>query len=139
MKLCNILGHAELIVDPRFDSNSHRTANVKELMAILNSVFIEKTIAEWLELLESAELPCAPINTVDKIVNDPQIKAREMIVEVEHPVAGHLKMPGVPVKMSLTPGSVDKPAPMLGQHTAELLKEILGWDEVKTTEFFKGK
>ena len=139
VKLCNILGHAELIVDPRFDSNSHRTANVKELMAILNSVFIEKTIAEWLELLESAELPCAPINTVDKIVNDPQIKAREMIVEVEHPIAGHLKMPGVPVKMSLTPGSVDKPAPMLGQHTAELLKEILGWDEGKTTEFFKGK
>ena len=54
-----------------------------------------------------------------------------MIVEVEHPIAGHLKMPGVPVKMSLTHGSVDKPAPMLGQHTAELLKEILGWDEGK--------
>lgn len=139
VKLCNILGHAELIADPRFDTNSHRTANVKELMAILNSVFIEKTIAEWLELLETAELPCAPINTVDKIVNDPQIKAREMIVEVEHPIAGHLKMPGVPVKMSRTPGSVDKPAPMLGQHTAELLKEILGWDEAKTSEFFKSK
>lgn len=139
VKLCNILGHAELIADPRFDTNSHRTANVKELMAILNNVFIEKTIAEWLELLETAELPCAPINTVDKIVNDPQIKAREMIVEVEHPIAGHLKMPGVPVKMSLTPGSVDKPAPMLGQHTAELLKEILGWDEAKTSEFFKSK
>lgn len=136
-KLCNILNHAELIKDPRFDSNSKRTANVKELMAILNSIFIEKTIAEWLDVLETAELPCAPINTVDKIVNDPQIKAREMIVEIEHPIAGHLKMPGVPVKMSLTPGSVDTPAPMLGQHTSELLKEILGWDEAKTAEFFQ--
>ena len=138
-KLCNILGHSELITDPRFDSNSRRTANVKELMSILNEIFSEKTIAEWLNVLETAELPCAPINTVDKIVNDPQIKAREMIVEIEHPVAGHLKMPGVPVKMSLTPGSVDTPAPMLGQHTAELLKEILGWDEEKTTEFFQKK
>ena len=83
-----------------------------------------------------AELPCAPINTIDKIVNDPQIKAREMIVEVEHPVAGHLKMAGLPVKMSATPGAIERPAPLLGQHTAELLKEILGWDEAKTAKFF---
>lgn len=136
-KLCNILGRPELIKDPRFDSNGHRTTNVKELMDILNKVFSAKTIAEWLDLLEKAELPCAPINTVDRIVNDPHIAAREMIVEVEHPVAGHLKMPGVPVKMSATPGSVDKPAPLLGQHTAELMKEFLGWDAAKTAEFFK--
>ena len=137
VKLCNILGRPELVADPRFDTNSHRTANVKELMGILNGVFAEKTIAEWLEVLETAELPCAPINTVDKIVNDPHIAAREMIVEVEHPIAGHLKMPGVPVKLSATPGSVDRPAPTLGQHTAELLKEILGWDAAKTEEFFR--
>ena len=138
-KLCNILGHSELVKDPRFDSNSRRTANVKDLTVILNNIFIEKTITEWLEVLEKAELPCAPINTVDKIVNDPQIKARNMIVEIDHPVAGHLKMPGVPVKMSVTPGSVDTPAPTLGQHTAELLKEILGWDEQKTKSFFETK
>lgn len=139
VKLCNILGHPELIADPRFDDNGHRTAHVKELMDILNNIFVEKTIEEWLKMLEEAELPCAPINTVDKIVHDPHIAAREMIVEVVHPVAGPLKMPGVPVKMSATPGSVDTPAPLLGQHTAELLKEILGWDEAKTAEFFQGK
>ena len=87
-------------------------------------------------MLEKAELPCAPINTVDKIINDPHIKAREMMIELEHPVAGHLKMAGVPVKMSATPGAVEKPAPMLGQHTAEILKELFGWDEEKTTRFF---
>jgi CoA:oxalate CoA-transferase len=136
VKLCNILGKPELLKDPRFDTNSNRTAHVKELTASLNEVFIQKTINEWMEVLEGAELPCAPINTVKDIVNDPQIKARNMIVELEHPVAGHLKMAGVPVKMSLTPGAVERPAPMLGQHTAELLKEILGWDEAETAKFF---
>ncbi|HWR29720.1 MAG TPA: CoA transferase [Negativicutes bacterium] len=136
IKLCNILGKSELLQDPRFDTNSNRTAHVKELSAILNEVFKHKTINEWLEVLEKAELPCAPINTVETIVNDPQIKARNMIVEVEHPVAGHLKMAGVPIKMSATPGAVERPAPLLGQHTAELLHEILGWDEAKTNAFF---
>lgn len=136
-KLCNILGCSDLIKDPRFDNNANRTNNAKELGSILNGIFINKTIAEWLEQLEAAGLPCAPINTVDKIVNDPHIAARNMIVEVEHPVAGKLKMPGVPVKLSETPGSVHSPAPLLGQHTAEIMKEMLGWDEAKTTEFFK--
>jgi len=139
IKLCNILGKPELLTDPRFDTNSNRTVHVKELSAILNEVFIGKTINEWMDVLETAELPCAPINTVEKIINDPQIKARNMIVEVEHPVAGHLKMAGLPVKMSLTPGAVERPAPLLGQHTAELLKEILGWDEAKTAAFFAEK
>ncbi|MBP2667189.1 MAG: yfdE 2 [Firmicutes bacterium] len=136
IKLCNILGKSELLQDPRFDTNGNRTAHVKELSVLLNEVFKHKTITEWLEVLEKAELPCAPINTVETIVNDPQIKARNMIVEVEHPVAGHLKMAGVPIKMSATPGVVERPAPLLGQHTAELLKEILDWDEAKTNAFF---
>jgi len=135
-KLCNILGKPELLTDPRFNTNGNRTAHVKELTAILNEVFSHKTIAEWMTVLEEAELPCAPINTIDKIVNDPHIKSREMIVEVEHPIAGHLKMAGLPVKMSVTPGAVERPAPLLGQHTAELLKEILGWDEAETAKFF---
>lgn len=136
-KLCNILGRPELIKDERFENNGKRTTNVKALTDILNDIFSKKTIAEWLEVLEKAELPCAPINTVDKIVNDPHIKARGMMVEQEHPVAGHLKMAGVPVKMSGTPGEVKTPAPLLGQHTAEILKEFFGWDEAKTEQFFK--
>ena len=111
-------------------------SGAKELMVILNGIFINKTIKEWLELLEKAELPCAPINTIDKIVNDPHIKAREMMVEVEHPIAGHQKMAGVPVKMSETPGKVEFHAPLLGQHTAEILQEMFGWDIEKTEKFF---
>ena len=128
-----------MLSDPRFENNNNRTAHVSELTVILNETFSHKTINEWLTLLEAAELPCAPINTVDRIISDPQIQQRQMIVEVEHPVAGHLKMAGTPVKMSLTPGGIERPAPLLGQHTAELLKEVLGWDEAKTAAFFADK
>lgn len=138
-RLCNLLKRPELVKDERFSTNWQRTANVKELNTILNDLFKEKTIEEWLSALEAAGLPCAPINTVDRVVNDPHIQAREMIIEVEHPVAGKLKMPGVPVKMSRTPGAVERPAPLLGQHQAEILRELLGWDEAKTKAFFAGR
>lgn len=138
-RLCNILDRPDLINDPRFANNGNRTANAKELGEILNAIFTARTINEWLDILEAAGLPCAPINTIDKIVNDPHIKAREMIVEVEHPAAGNLKMPGVPVKMSATPGAVETHAPLLGQHTGEILKEILGWDEEQVTAFFQNR
>ena len=77
-------------------------------------------------MLEEAGVPCAPINTVDRVVKDPQVNARHMLVEIEHPVAGKMHLPGVPIKMYKTPGSVDKAAPLLGQHTEEILKELLG-------------
>lgn len=134
-RLCNILGCPELVKDERFVTNGARTTHAKELAVLLNGIFRQKSIAEWVALLEGAGLPCAPINTIDRIVNDPHIAAREMIVEVEHPVAGSLKMPGVPVKLSAAPGRVEHHAPLLGQHQAEILKEILGWDAAKTQAF----
>ena len=136
VKLCNVLGRPDLVKDERFSDNGKRTNNVAELTPILNSIFVNKTIDEWLAVLEKAELPCAPINTVDRVLNDPQIKARDMIVELEHPVAGHQRMAGVPVKMSATPGEVNSSAPLLGQHTEEILKEMFGWDAAKTKQFF---
>ncbi len=136
-KLCNLLGHTDLIADERFNSNLNRTKNAKALKVILDESFKAKTIDAWLSELEAAGIPCAPINTVDKIVNDPQIKAREMIVELEHPVAGALHVPGVPIKLSATPGSVDTPAPLLGQHTAEILHEILGLSEAEVKALYE--
>jgi CoA:oxalate CoA-transferase len=133
--LVNLIGKPELLTDPRFLTNGDRTANVYELTPILNEAFSHKTMAEWLGELEAAGLPCAPINNVEAIVNDPQIAERGMIVEVTHPVAGPLKMPGIPVKFSETPGSVDTPAPLLGQHTSEILQEVLGWEPAAADEF----
>lgn len=132
--VCKVLGREDLITDPRFVTNGDRTTNFKALHAIINEITIHKTIQEWLDLLEKEGIPCAPINTVDKIINDPQIKQREMIVEVEHPVAGKLKMPGVPVKMSGSKCDKFTPAPLLGQHTNELLHEMFGWDEATIQE-----
>ena len=128
-KLCNVLGKPELLTDERFGNNGERTKHFHELHAIMNSVLINKTIDEWLVVLEEAGIPCAPINNIERILKDPQVKARDMILEVEHPIAGHLKMAGVPVKLSETPGSVHTHAPLLGHDINAILQELMGWDE----------
>ncbi|WP_371371546.1 CaiB/BaiF CoA transferase family protein [Sporomusa aerivorans] len=125
-KLCSLIGKSELSQDPRFATNALRTQNVASLKEILDSVFIKKSIDEWLEQLEAAGIPCGPINTIDKVVVNPQIIARDMIVNTNHPEAGNIKMAGIPIKLSATPGSIDRAAPLLGQHTEEILQELLG-------------
>jgi CoA:oxalate CoA-transferase len=125
-KFCDLINRPELIEDERFVSNAKRTENQKQLKAILDTIFPDKTVDEWLEAIDGAGIPCGPINTVDRVMKDPQVLARDMIVEVDHPVAGKFKMPGLPIKLSETPGAVESPAPLLGQHTEELLHELLG-------------
>jgi CoA:oxalate CoA-transferase len=125
-KFCNLISRPELVSDKRFVTNGKRTENQKALKAILDTVFPQRTVEEWLQDIDDAGIPCGPINAVDSIIADPQIKAREMIVETEHPIAGVIKMAGVPIKLSATPGAVEKAAPLLGQHTEEILCELLG-------------
>jgi len=125
-EFCRLLDRPDLASDARFADNPSRTANQKALKAILDPIFATRTVDEWLAALSAAGIPCGPINTIDKVISDPQILAREMIVETEHPVAGRVKMANLPIKMSATPGKVEKPAPLLGQHTAEILAELLG-------------
>jgi len=136
-KLCDIIGRPELKADDRFKSNSLRTQNFKALYPYLDSAFQSKTTAEWIADLEAAGIPCGPINTIDKAVTDPQVLARDMIVETDHPVAGPVKMAGVPIKMAVTPGSVDTPAPLLGQHTAEILQQLLGLTAAEIEDLHK--
>lgn len=133
-KFCNLIGRPELIDDERFVSNPARTKNQKALKAILDTVFPSKTLDEWLEALEGAGIPCGPINTVDRVIKDRQVLARNMVVETDHPVAGKVRMAGVPIKMSETPGSVDTPAPLLGQHTEAVLKKFLGLTPAQIAE-----
>lgn len=127
-KLCVAINHSDLAEDDRFTSNPKRNENYSLLRPILAETIRKHTTEQWQETLDQAGVPNGPINTIDKVVEDPQVKARDMIVEVDHPVAGKLKMPGIPVKMSETPGEVRMPAPTLGQHTGELLAELLGYD-----------
>lgn len=136
-KLCKIMKIEYLINDPRFRTNKSRVENLDELEPIISEITKTKTTEEWVKILDSVGHPVGVINTIDKVVNDPQVLAREMIVEVEHPIAGKLKVAGNPIKMSLTPGFIEKPAPLLGQHTGDILKELLGWDEDLISEYLK--
>jgi crotonobetainyl-CoA:carnitine CoA-transferase CaiB-like acyl-CoA transferase len=126
---CPILGLEELIDDPRYATNAARVQNRASLIQKLQEVFLTRTYQEWEALLLAKGIPVGAINTIDQVVNHPQVQARGMIVESEHPVAGKVKVVGVPVKLSETPGSVRDPAPLLGQHTDAVLREYLGMSE----------
>ena len=91
---------------------------------MVEAVFRTRPAGAWLDALRAAGVPCGPISTVDEIVRDPQVLAREMLVEIDHPSAGRIVVPGLPVKCSATPGSIRRPPPRLGEHTAEVLEEL---------------
>lgn len=125
-RFCRIVGLDRLADDPRFLTNADRVKNFSELEPLINEATRKRASAELLKLLEEAKVPCGPINDIALVVKDPQVAAREMLVEVLHPVAGALKLPGVPIKLSDTPASIAGPAPLLGQHTEEVLSGMLG-------------
>jgi crotonobetainyl-CoA:carnitine CoA-transferase CaiB-like acyl-CoA transferase len=122
--LCGALEIRHLLTDPRFETNKVRTVNRGELIPMLSEIFETKTRAEWVEILSAADVPCRPVNTLGDVFNDAQVRHNEMVVNVQHPKAGNITVPGVVVKMSATPGRVSAPPPLLGEHTAEILKGL---------------
>jgi len=122
---CAIINRLDIMDDPRFADGYLRTQHYKELESIFNQIFKTKTTQEWLSELEAASIPCGPLNTIDKVTDDPQIAARTMILELSHPTAGPLRVINSPVKMSRTPSQVVRPCPELGEHTDELLGTLL--------------
>lgn len=127
-KLCGVIGRPELATDERFATNPLRHQNYASMRAILAEALAQRPTAAWQRDLDAAGIPNGPINNVADVVHDPQVRAREMIQEVEHPVAGRTLLPGVPIKLSATPGSIRRPAPRLGEHAAEILADWLGYD-----------
>ncbi len=123
-KLCAVLERPDLLSDPQFRDNPSRTVHAAELAAQLELVFAARLTAEWLARLEAAGLPAGPVNDIAAVYADPQVRAREMMVEIEHPIAGRVTNLGLPVKLSETPGAIHRPAPTFGQHTDEILGEI---------------
>ncbi len=119
--LCEIVGLPELVEDKRFLRVVDRVANNKALIALLQAKVAEKPSAHWLATLEAAGIPAGPVLHFDEVFTDPQILAREMVVETHHPVTGPFRTMGVTVKLSDTPGKVRAPAPRLGEHNAEVL------------------
>ncbi|MGZ8496634.1 MAG: CaiB/BaiF CoA transferase family protein [Candidatus Binatia bacterium] len=125
-RLCPALGRAELADDPRFAKNADRVENRKELIARLSTIFLTRTTNDWVAALTAADVPCAPVQTIDQVFAAPQVLHRNMVVEVDHPTAGKVKLAGIPVKFSATPASVRLPPPLLGEHCADVLSSWLG-------------
>jgi crotonobetainyl-CoA:carnitine CoA-transferase CaiB-like acyl-CoA transferase len=123
-RLVAVLDAAELLKDARFASNAERMKNLPALTAALEPHIKKWRVRELLAALDKAGVPCGPINSVADMAADPHTRAREMVVELEHPRAGRTRALGLPVKLSRTPGKVSRPAPMMGQHTREVLAEF---------------
>lgn len=132
-RFCQALGKAELADEPRFAKNSARVENRVELVGLIAEIFLSRDTDTWMSLLNEAGVPCAPVQTIDQVFRAPQVLHREMLVEVEHPTAGPVRMAGIPVKFSTTPASIRLPPPLLGQHTEEVLETWLGMgrDDIK--------
>lgn len=128
--LCEELGAPELGADPRYDTNGKRAERREELNAVLEPLFRQRTNAAWEAALTQRGVPCAAAQSYLEFLNDPQVTAMEMNPVLEHSLIGKLRMPGVPVHFAQTPGSVQRAAPLLGEHSAEILRE-LGYDETR--------
>ncbi len=123
-RIADVLGHPEWRADPRFATNSARMAHREELAALMNAVLRQRTRAEWLAAFDAAGVPAGPVHTVGEALTHPQTLARRMVVELQHPQAGATRALGCPIHLSATPARIDRPAPMLGEHTREVLREF---------------
>ncbi len=126
-RFCQLLGREELAHDPRFATNPRRVENREVLIPILQEIIATRDGEEWLRLIREADIPCSPINTIDRVFQDPQVLHREMVVEIPHPTACKVKLAGIPFKLSRTPARISRHPPLLGEHTAEVLADILGY------------
>jgi len=124
------IGRPELTTDEKFKDLNTRAANSAECVAIIDAAFASKPRAEWIRILneDPGDYIFTIVNSVDDLPDDPQVQANDYIVTLDHPQCGPTKMVGIPVQLSETPGSVRSPAPELGQHTEEILMDLLGWD-----------
>src|SRR5262245_37260149 len=127
--LCDLIGLEALATDPRYATNAARVANRPSLIETLQAVFLTRPYEEWEAILMDGGVPVGAINTMDRVVDHPQVVARGALVECDHPVAGKVRVVGPPARLSETPADVRMPAPLLGQHTDAVLRERLALDD----------
>jgi crotonobetainyl-CoA:carnitine CoA-transferase CaiB-like acyl-CoA transferase len=123
-RMCRVLGASDWLEDARFRTNADRMKHLAALTEVMNARLKSRKVDELIKALEAEGVPCGRINSIAEVAADPQALAREMVVELEHPRAGRTRALGLPVKLSRTPGKVSRPAPLLGQHTREVLEEF---------------
>ena len=127
-RFCGAMDLENIKEDPRFAVNADRVQNREALQEILDKFFAGREIAATLDQLKKAGIPCGPINDISQVFSEPQVLAREMVVDMDVPEAGPTKLTGIPIKLSDTPGAVETPPPSLGQHTDEILESLFGLD-----------
>jgi crotonobetainyl-CoA:carnitine CoA-transferase CaiB-like acyl-CoA transferase len=138
-KFCKLAGLEHLLADDRFATMKKRVENREALTPLVASAARTRSRLEWYELLEREGIPCGLIKDVAEVCTDPQVLARDMVVPLQHPTAGPIHVNGVPIKLSSTPGEVKNPPPLLGQHTDEILSEILGYTASQIAELHQFK
>ena len=131
--LCRVIEMPEAASDARFVTNQARVENREALISILKPIFVRKTVEEWLTRIGS-QFPCGPINNLGQVFSMPHVKEREMLVTMEHPTIGALPLVGSPLKMKGTPVEHRLPPPLMGEHTKEILQDLLGFSEGKAAE-----
>ena len=130
-KFCEVAGRPDLASEPRFVKNADRVRHRAELVPMLEAVMKTRAKADWLSALEAAKVPCGAINSLDEVFSDPQVQARGMVTHWQHPLRADLPLVSSPIKLEKTPVRTDRPPPMLGQHTDEVLGELLGVDAAR--------
>ena len=136
--LCPALGRPDLEKDPRFANNPDRVKNRQELIPILEDLFRQKPMAEWIKLIQKADVPCGPLNDLEMAFTDPQVVHNQMVVEMEHPRAGKQRSLANPIHFMGTPARYELPPPVLGQHSREILQE-LGYNPDQIRDFRAAK
>jgi formyl-CoA transferase len=129
LSFCHAVGKPEWLEDSRFASNPDRVRNRDVLLPLVADLMARRTCDEWIEILVAASIPCGPVNNMRSLFEDPQVLHREMTAEVPHPTIGTLRLTGIPIKYSATPGKIRGAPPLLGQQTEEILAAVLGYSE----------
>ncbi|UCE32526.1 MAG: CoA transferase, partial [Burkholderiales bacterium] len=122
-RITDVLGHPEWRDDPRFCTNSERMTHREALVEAMQAVLEQRDASDWIAAFDAAGVPAGPVHSIGAALSHPQVRARDMVVDLRHPQAGDTRALGLPIKFSDTPGAVTEPAPMLGQHTREVLRE----------------
>jgi crotonobetainyl-CoA:carnitine CoA-transferase CaiB-like acyl-CoA transferase len=135
-RFCKAAGHPDLASDIRFSTNQARLSNRRDLIAQLRDITRTRTTAEWIDLLELVSVPCGPINTIANVFADPQVQARGMQMQMDHPTTGSIDLVASPIRLSDTPVRYHRAPPVLGQDTREVLKDYLNMTELTMNELF---